>query len=695
MRIKKVTLENLRSHKNSKVTFRKGFNCLVGGLGTGKSSILFAIDFAFFGDPLTRSYNYLLREEEDSGKVIVEFLVNGATYRIERGLKKTSKGISQDAELLGLYRESKLIASMRKEAVSEELASITGLDKEIFREVVWVRQEHLKELLNLTPRERQKRLDQLFRLSDYEVAWNNMRGFQREYEGEKRILEKDPDVLGLVKLEGDYHRAIEEFSVLESEILKLTDRLQEEEDELHKAATRLQNLEQLRRETEKLLQKEAELKANIVHSEKRCARLSIEINEKSLAINELKQRLENYESHIASQRKQLDTIGLSPETSIEDLDQKILSFNEQITSIKAEEETARKETLTSKQRILKLQKESKCPLCLQPLQEDYKTHMLKHIEEEDAEREVRLKELHRNAKELEKLRNTGDKVAQEIKTSLPRMTDTETRLIEEKEHKEKLAKELREQQIQETSLQDELKKVKSEISKFDLSQLETVKKLHTATTDKVYEVKQELRLDESHKKEVASKIEDLKDRLEKTHQKAERVKKVSQLLEIIDNIRNAYRSIQPKLRTEFVRILERMVQQTMDSLTSGESYGLNIHIDETYTPYIRSQEGQEREVQYLSGGERTLLAFAFRFALGQLIMQARTSRGLPILLLDEPTESLGREDRSVDRLAEAIARMKSIEQIIAVTHNEAFAEKADHVIRCEKEVNVSVVAPAG
>jgi exonuclease SbcC len=104
-----------------------------------------------------------------------------------------------------------------------------------------------------------------------------------------------------------------------------------------------------------------------------------------------------------------------------------------------------------------------------------------------------------------------------------------------------------------------------------------------------------------------------------------------------------------------------------------------------------SQEGYEREVSYLSGGERTLLAFAYRFALGQLIMQARTGHGLQMLLLDEPTESLGREDRSVDRLAEAIARLKAIEQIIAVTHNEAFAEKAEHVIRLEKEDTTSRV----
>lgn len=48
MRIETVTLENIRSHTKSRIDFEKGFNCLVGGLGTGKSSILYAIDFAFF-----------------------------------------------------------------------------------------------------------------------------------------------------------------------------------------------------------------------------------------------------------------------------------------------------------------------------------------------------------------------------------------------------------------------------------------------------------------------------------------------------------------------------------------------------------------------------------------------------------------------------------------------------------------------
>jgi len=40
MKIKTLQLENIRSHEKSVIEFTDGFNCLVGGLGTGKSSVL-------------------------------------------------------------------------------------------------------------------------------------------------------------------------------------------------------------------------------------------------------------------------------------------------------------------------------------------------------------------------------------------------------------------------------------------------------------------------------------------------------------------------------------------------------------------------------------------------------------------------------------------------------------------------------
>jgi exonuclease SbcC len=195
---------------------------------------------------------------------------------------------------------------------------------------------------------------------------------------------------------------------------------------------------------------------------------------------------------------------------------------------------------------------------------------------------------------------------------------------------------------------------------------------------------------EQRKTDLSLRVDDLKERLDNAQKNIERKEKIDKLLGVVDRIRAAYRSVQPKLRSEFVKYLQSTVQNVLDSLVGDLGPTLNLEIDETYSPFVYS-ESHRREVSNLSGGERTLLAFAYRIGLGQLIMQSRTGHGLYMLLLDEPTESLGREDGSVERLAEAVSRFKAIEQIIAVTHNEAFAEKAEHVIRIEKEAGESQV----
>lgn len=224
---------------------------------------------------------------------------------------------------------------------------------------------------------------------------------------------------------------------------------------------------------------------------------------------------------------------------------------------------------------------------------------------------------------------------------------------------------------------------------FDLSQLEKARELRDQAFAEHSQLKSKLETAETRKDDLALRMEELKQRLDNAQEKVERMKRIENLLQIATDVRDAYRSIQPRMRKEFVTFLQRMIQQFLDDLTGGVGSALTVLMDETYSPIVKGEEGYEREVTNLSGGERTLLAFAYRLGLGQLIMQSRTGHGLGTLLLDEPTESLGREDGSIDRLAEAISRLKAIEQIIAVTHSEAFAEKAEHVIRVEKEAGAS------
>jgi len=692
LRVETVELENVRSHVKSKIQFQRGFNCLVGGVGCGKSSVLYAIDFALFGDPIGRSYEYILREGVDSSKVTLQFTHAGKNYTLTRGLRKRGKGIGQDLEQLKLYENDRLIAQVKSEAVAEQLKAITGLDKELFREIVWVRQEQLKELLDMTPRERQKRLDELFGLADYELAWANLQGVQKEYEGEKKAYERDPDIVTMDKLHNEYDKTVQEFAAIEEQIEGLKKRYTEAETALKEATAQLQSLEELRKQTEELMRKETQLKTSIENVEDNSARLADEMARKNTSIENVNEKLQSLEKELETHQESLKQAGLSPEQTPEELRKHLQALEEQVRSIGGEQEATKKEMREAQKKLSSLTAENKCPLCLQNLTEEYKTDLLNRLSKANSEGEQKLEELQKNFDELEQMRNLVNNVALTLQTLAPKIADSKSRVSDERQELEKLSKEFEEKQLLENTLREQLSAVRREIAKFDLAQLEKARKLRDQAFMEYSELKNRLETTETRKNDLASRMEELKQRLDNTQEKMNRMKRIEGLLEIVTGVRDAYRSIQPRMRGEFVTFLQRMIQQFLDDLTGEVGPALIVKIDDTYSPIVQGEEGFEREVTNLSGGERTLLAFAYRLGLGQLIMQSRTGHGLYTLLLDEPTESLGREDGSIDRLAEAISRLKAIEQIIAVTHSEAFAEKAEHVIRVEKEAGASRVS---
>ncbi len=689
MKIEIVQLENIRSHIKSTVPFTLGFNCLVGGLGCGKSSVLYAVDFALFGDSIGRSFEYLLREGSDTGKVTVQFTHNGSTYKLVRGLKRKGKSILQNIEDLKLYEDEKLIASMKTDAIAEQLKAITGLDRDLFREIVWFRQEHLKELLDAAPRDRQRRLDELFGLSDYEVAWSNIAQYQRDYETEKRVYEKDPDVFGLEKLSNEYNRASEEYVALEMDLENSTQKLMIAKKALEVADFKLKTLEEKRQAVEEFKRKEARLHSDIMNMGRTLASLTERIEGKKTILTNLLQRQGSIDTQVKACISKLDQAGLPVGQSVETLHFCLETFDDKLSSLRADQEATSRNMQVDKKRAVELSKESKCPLCIQPLEGEYKSNLLSRIQQDNIDREKSINQLRIEIDSLQKTKTLASESYTNMQTCLTRAEELKNRFAEEENNLNSLSKEFIEKQNFEADLNLQLNQIQSEIARFDLSDVEASKIQREKAFQQYYILDSELRTKENRKKDLFRRIDEIKDRINLAQEKLERMEKIRRTIEVLGAIRDAYRSIQPKLRSEFVKVLHNFVQQVLDGLVGGEAPMLNVVIDESYTPYVKSEAGVNREVSNLSGGERTLLAFAYRLGLGQLIMQSRTGHGLSMLMLDEPTENLGSEDGSIERLAEAISRFKAIEQIIAVTHSDAFASKADHVINLEKEAGIS------
>jgi exonuclease SbcC len=692
MKIEVVQLENIRSHVKSTVPFIRGFNCVVGGVGCGKSSIMYAVDFALFGGSIARGFEYLLREGTNSGKVSVQFSQNGKTYKITRGLARKGNSISQDVDQLCLYEEDTLIASIKNDAVAEQLEVITGLDRELYREIVWFRQEHLKELLDVTPRDRQKRLDELFGISDYEIAWSNIAQYQRDYETEKRVYTKDPDVNNIEALSNDYNRVSEEFTLLEMDIESAIQKLTIAKRVLDEVEQSLSTLEEKKRAVEELKRKEIQARTNLQNTTTSLVTLNQRIEDKKTLIDNLNQRQITMDSQKQLSLTKLTQAGLPINHPLNQLASFLATFDDKISSLRGEQEAASKGILTDQKRVNQLSQEDKCPLCIQPLAGQYKTDLLNRIEQENAERQRIINHLRLEIADLQKAKTNASDACSSLQTCLTREIDLKSRVSEEENNLTKLMIDLKNHQKLESDQKTQHELLQAEIANLNIADLDTVRTHREQVFKQYYALDSGVRIKKSRKEDLMNRIDEIKLRIDRAQEKAEKIEKLEHTIEILGAIRDAYRSIQPKLRMEFVKALRNFIQQVLDSLVGGETPLLNIIIDETYTPYVKSNLGVDREVSNLSGGERTLLAFAYRLGLGQLIMQSRTGHGLSLLLLDEPTENLGSEDGSIEHLAEAISRFKAIEQIIAVTHSEVFADKAEHVIKLEKEDGISKIS---
>ncbi|MGD8565583.1 MAG: AAA family ATPase [Candidatus Bathyarchaeota archaeon] len=691
MIIESVELENIRSHTKSIITFSKGFNCLVGGLGCGKSSILYAIDFALLGEPLGRSYDYLLREDAKNGRVILQFSEKGIHYRISRGLERRGKSVRQDPDKLELTKDEQLIASGKTDAVAEQLRAITELDKELFREIVWIRQEHLKELLDISPRERQKKLDELFGLSNYENAWSALAVFHHEYEGEKRAYENDPDIARIETMNKEYVRTAEEFSTTEIQKQEALEQLNMSKKILEEIDSKLEKLERAKAATEKFRLEEAHIMANLKSAKETLEFLNKRIKRKKTVLDNLKQNLHKYKVKGALYKKKLNGIGVPPNQPIEALREHLANLDDRIINLKGNHKAMIRNIATIEKRINSLFSESRCPLCFQTITKTYKNDLMEGIrKEQDEQRDASVK-YQNEIKELEQIRNMASNVFSNLEILNTKINESNHKMNEESKILTELTREFKERMGLEKKWLDLSNALQTKIRNFDLSKVKTIKTKREKAFEKFHDLQSKLQILENKKSNLAQRLDQLKEEIDKTQRKMERKEKISELIDIIGSIRGAYRSIQPILRSEFVKILETFVQRVLDNMTKESESFMNTFIDDNYTPFLKIEGTVERTAPNLSGGERTLLAFAYRLGLGQLIMQSRSGRGLSFLVLDEPTESLGMEDGSITRMAEAISQYKAIEQIIAVTHSEAFAEKADFVIMLDKECDTTKI----
>ena len=111
-------------------------------------------------------------------------------------------------------------------------------------------------------------------------------------------------------------------------------------------------------------------------------------------------------------------------------------------------------------------------------------------------------------------------------------------------------------------------------------------------------------------------------------------------------------------------------------------------IDENFAPIV-SQDGFEQEVNYLSGGEKTSIALAYRLTLNSLMRKETESMKSNLLILDEPTDGFSKNQ--LGKIRELLDELKS-QQIVLVSHEKELETYVDNIFHISKQDGISKIS---
>jgi exonuclease SbcC len=150
-------------------------------------------------------------------------------------------------------------------------------------------------------------------------------------------------------------------------------------------------------------------------------------------------------------------------------------------------------------------------------------------------------------------------------------------------------------------------------------------------------------------------------------------------MEIITGIET---NVLAKLRNDF----SKLFNEWFSTLVSDT---LSVRLDESFSPVISNQD-YEIEYEFLSGGERTAVALAYRLSLNQILnsMLSRINTK-DIIILDEPTD--GFSEQQLDKMRDILEQLNS-KQTIIVSHEQKIEGFVDNIVRIKKD-DSSGIAP--
>jgi len=806
MLLNSLILENIRSYTHEEIVFPRGISLFEGDIGSGKSTILMAIEFALFGLGSQKAES-LLAKKSESGFVILEFSVDGDKYEIKRTLRRKSIGVNQDPKNSWIKTGDgiePLSPSELKQRVLQilkfnEPAEPTA-ESRIFRYAIFTPQEAMKEVLG-DSKKRLGTIRKAFGIEDYSIAEANAREIASELRIQLAVMQqKFSNIADLESLIAESQRltilinsdiaksqaqrkdfeekekiqnaALKELQAKNTEKTRLESKRENIKEKIDSAKSRIKNIE------EEFVDSEIELKQNNVRLEKlvevKKPSSTKSISEVTLEIKKY-QELHNDLIKLGSEKESLSndlsrlkkTLGDKINSDLQSMENTMRDLeNEKKSLERFYEELDKNLTSVNEQKIQKqtllnsLQKEisefanlgNACPTCKQEITakhhhdlvdtkkklvdtiskelksiidsffdsqsksselqskiESYNAEILQIQKilpgiEEHAEKSLHLSQIEARianlAKNFQDLPEFGGKnpikFLTELKDKLVEYDNVKEQINQIIDAKNKVEKFIAKSQVEVENLEKEITQQEQELKQIQL-QLKSFENLDKLVHDKENEL-------ESIRKEInrvsgvlsasaeklaneQSKIEQNQKNITESKKWATKFNRVSQYKEwleafFIPAIAQIEKQVLLSILQNFNETYRRWYSILVEDPTKES------RIDENFTPIV-NQDGYEQEVGFLSGGEKTSIALAYRLTLNSLMRKETESMKSNLLILDEPTDGFSKNQ--LGKIREVLDELKS-EQIILVSHEKELETYVDNIFQISKLDGVSKVS---
>lgn len=675
MRIKKIKLKNIRSYLDETIEFPQGSVLLGGDIGSGKSTILLAIDFALFG--LRRGElagGSLLRSGKKEGGVELYFEIENKEYIIKRTLVRKDNAVVQDA---GYIIEDETKKDLTATELKSYILDLLGYPQElltkskslIYRYTVYTPQEGMKLILLETNEERLDTLRRVFGIDKYKTVKENAKIVAKEIR--RKISEFRGQILDLNEKKQALDEEINNKREVDGKIRQNKERYDIIKLKLNVIKEDLERYEKDLRELALLKERAASLGSTINEKGRRKENVATQIDS-------LNKRMIQIEGNIAEESKSIIDIVLTPA----EIKKQILELEQENKKL-IREASLLDEKISSLKKILE---EGICGTCEQRV-----------ADPKNFENSIISKgQLKKQMEEQYKL--TEDKI-------------DEKRQLIEKVHesmlKQKEVEQLKKSKAENEETSGALKKEKAEIEDFiakNLSELDgLVKQINELAFSERIAVETKIKKEqaEDEKLQVEKEGSALNQQLINSTKRIEELNREINAKEEAKGNIGVLNIMNSWLTEYFVNLMDTIEKHVMIKLQQEfnehfkewlkilvEDEYLNAEIDENFTPIIE-QNGSEIDYNFLSGGEKTSIALAYRLALNKVIntsIQKIKTRDL--LILDEPTD--GFSTQQLDKVRDVLNELK-FRQIIIVSHEPKIESFVENQIKIIKEGHVSKV----